>query len=33
MQMLATRGLEYAPTPGLDWIGGEVAVIAPSDRR
>ncbi|NHX27782.1 imidazole glycerol phosphate synthase subunit HisH, partial [Escherichia coli] len=24
MQMLATRGLEYEPTPGFDWIGGEV---------
>jgi imidazole glycerol phosphate synthase, glutamine amidotransferase subunit len=29
MQMMATRGLEYSPTPGLDWIGGEVAPIAP----
>ncbi len=24
MQMLATEGLEYAPTPGFDWIGGTV---------
>jgi imidazole glycerol-phosphate synthase subunit HisH len=31
MQMLATRGLEYAPTPGFDWIGGDVARIAPQD--
>ena len=31
MQMLATRGLEYEPTPGLDWIGGEVVRIAPDD--
>lgn len=31
MQMLATRGLEYEPTPGLDWIGGEVVRIAPAD--
>ena len=31
MQMLATRGLEYAETPGFDWIGGEVVRIAPSD--
>ena len=27
MQMLATRGLEYEATPGLDWIGGEVLRI------
>jgi glutamine amidotransferase len=32
MQMLATRGLEYAETPGFDWIGGEVTRIAPEDR-
>jgi glutamine amidotransferase len=32
MQMLATRGLEYAETPGFDWIGGEVTRIAPQDR-
>ena len=31
MQMLATRGLEYTPTPGFDWIGGEVARITPAD--
>jgi glutamine amidotransferase len=31
MQLLATRGLEYEPTPGLDWIGGEVARIVPQD--
>lgn len=31
MQMLATRGLEFAPTPGFDWIAGEVTRIAPSD--
>ncbi|MCV2881386.1 imidazole glycerol phosphate synthase subunit HisH [Actibacterium sp. XHP0104] len=31
MQMLATRGLEYEPTPGFDWIGGEVVKITPSD--
>jgi len=31
MQMLATRGLEYAPTPGFDWISGEVVRIAPAD--
>ena len=31
MQMLATRGLEYTPTPGFDWIGGEVERIAPAD--
>jgi len=31
MQMLATRGLEYEPTPGFDWISGEVRKIAPAD--
>jgi glutamine amidotransferase len=31
MQMLATRGLEYTPTPGFDWIGGEVVKITPAD--
>ena len=31
MQLLATRGLEYATTPGLDWIPGDVAPIRPSD--
>ncbi|WP_102226420.1 imidazole glycerol phosphate synthase subunit HisH [Acidimangrovimonas sediminis] len=31
MQMMATRGLEYEPTAGFDWIGGEVVRIAPED--
>jgi glutamine amidotransferase len=31
MQMLATRGLEYSPTPGFDWIPGEVVKITPAD--
>lgn len=31
MQMLATRGLEYQPTPGFGWIGGEVVPIRPAD--
>jgi glutamine amidotransferase len=31
MQMLATRGLEYSPTPGFDWIGGKVERITPAD--
>lgn len=31
MQMMATRGLEYEPTPGFDWIGGTVEKINPSD--
>lgn len=31
MQLMATRGREYANTPGLDWIGGEVVPIAPAD--
>jgi len=31
MQLLADRGLEHGVTPGLGWIGGEVAPIAPKD--
>ncbi len=31
MQLLATRGLEFGETVGLDWIAGHVAVIEPSD--
>jgi glutamine amidotransferase len=31
MQLLATRGLEYGTTPGLDWIPGEVVALTPSD--
>jgi len=31
MQLLATRGIEYGTTPGLDWIGGEVRQIVPAD--
>ncbi len=31
MQMLATRGLEHAATPGFGWIAGEVSRIAPAD--
>ncbi|CAH1657082.1 MULTISPECIES: imidazole glycerol phosphate synthase subunit HisH [unclassified Chelatococcus] len=33
MQLLATRGLEYETTAGLDWIGGDVAQIEPSDTH
>ena len=33
MQMLATRGLEYEPVAGFDWIGGEVVRIAPDDAH
>ncbi|MCZ4258173.1 imidazole glycerol phosphate synthase subunit HisH [Sulfitobacter sp. G21635-S1] len=32
MQLMATMGREYRDTPGLDWIGGEVTRIAPTDR-
>ncbi|MCW2315861.1 glutamine amidotransferase [Rhodoblastus acidophilus] len=31
MQLLADRGLEHGVTPGLGWIGGEVAPIAPNN--
>ena len=31
MQLLATRGLEHGVCDGLDWIGGDVAAIAPAD--
>jgi len=33
MQLLATRGLEFGETAGLDWIGGEVRRIQPHDPR
>jgi glutamine amidotransferase len=29
MQLMASRGLEFGQTPGLDWIGGEVRRLAP----
>ena len=32
MQMLADRSLEYTPTPGFGWIGGEVREITPADK-
>ena len=31
MQMLADEGLEYRPTPGFGWIGGQVRRIEPAD--
>ena len=31
MQMMATRGLEFEPTAGFDWVGGEVTRITPQD--
>lgn len=31
MQLLATRGLEFGVTEGLDWIGGEVRRLEPAD--
>ena len=33
MQLMATRGLEFRQTAGLDWIGGDVRALAPSERR
>jgi glutamine amidotransferase len=33
MQMLATTGHEYAPTPGFDWISGDIRPInAPGQK-
>jgi glutamine amidotransferase len=31
MQLVATRGLEFGETKGLDWIAGDVRRIAPAD--
>ena len=31
MQLMASRGLEHETSPGLDWIPGDVAPLAPSD--
>jgi glutamine amidotransferase len=31
MQLMATRGLEYETSLGLDWIGGDVKAIEPDD--
>lgn len=33
MQLLASRGLEFGETAGLDWIGGDVRVLTPSEPR
>jgi glutamine amidotransferase len=33
MQLMATRGLEFEVTDGLNWIGGEVRAITPSDAN
>lgn len=30
-QLLASEGLEFGVTPGLDWIAGQVKKLAPSD--
>jgi glutamine amidotransferase len=32
MQLLATKGLEFGETPGLDWIPGEVKKLEPADE-
>ena len=32
MQLLATRGLEFGDTAGLDWIPGEVRALQPRQR-
>jgi glutamine amidotransferase len=31
MQLMATRGLEFGETAGLDWIAGDVVAIQPSE--
>ncbi len=31
MQMMASLGMEYAETPGFDWIGGRIVPISPGD--
>jgi glutamine amidotransferase len=31
LQLMAERGLEHGPTPGLGWIAGEVRAIEPGD--
>jgi glutamine amidotransferase len=31
MQLMASRGLEYSVTQGLDWIAGDVTAIKPAD--
>ncbi len=31
MQLVATRGLEFGETPGLDWIAGDVRRITPDN--
>jgi glutamine amidotransferase len=33
MQLLASTGHEYEPTPGLGWVPGDVVRIRPSDPR
>lgn len=33
MQLLATRGLEFGETPGLDWIDGDVRRLETGDAR
>jgi len=33
MQLMATRGVEFGVHAGLDWIGGELVRLTPSDPR
>jgi glutamine amidotransferase len=33
MQLMATRGLEFGDTPGLDWIAGDIARLTPEGVR
>ena len=31
MQLMATRGLEFGETAGLDWVSGDVTAIEPDE--
>ena len=33
LQLMATRGLEFGETPGLDWVAGDVKRLQPADGR
>ena len=33
MQLMASQGVEFGTTPGLDWIAGRVEMMRPADAR